>query len=40
MLRAAFARRHSANDIRSILDHLYGMKRTFLAGNALHDEAR
>jgi hypothetical protein len=37
---AAFAGRHAGDDIRSILDHLPGMKRSFLAGDALHNQTR
>jgi hypothetical protein len=37
---ATFTRRYAADDVRSILDHLLRMERAFLAGNALHDEAR
>ena len=40
MSRAALARRYTSNDIRSILNHLSGMERTFFAGNALHHQAR
>ena len=40
MRRAALARRYTSNDVRSILNHLSGMERTFFAGNALHHQAR
>lgn len=38
--RAAFSRRNATNNVRSILNHLFGMKRTFFTGDALHDQAR
>ncbi len=37
---AAFARRHSADDLRSVSRAGLGMKRTFAAGQALHDQPR
>ena len=40
MLRTAFAGRHTADDLSSILNHLLCMERAFLSGDALYNEAR
>ena len=39
-LLAAFPRRHAGDDLRAVLDHLPGMKRSVAARDSLHDEAR
>src|SRR5688572_12201001 len=38
--RTALTRSYTTNDVGAVLDHLFCMKRTFPAGNSLHDEAR
>src|SRR5215813_1570482 len=40
MRRAALTGRHTTNDIGPVLEHLFRMERSFLASNALYDQAR
>ena len=40
MNRTPFARRHAADDVSPVLNHLLRMEGTFFAGNALHNQAR
>ena len=40
MFCAAFARRHAADYLRAVFDHLLGVKGAFAAGEALDDDAR
>src|SRR5215813_5965967 len=40
MLRAAFARSDTADNVRAVFNHLLRVKRSLAAGKSLHDEAR